>query len=118
MPGIRACVITESGGAHLPNYFSSLAQTEEVTAVALCDPSGESESPARQALGAKLAAVYKDAGEALRREKPKLALVTMEAVHAPPMIEAALDAGCHVLSEKPGCVRIEDFEKLSRKAKA
>src|SRR5439155_16004098 len=27
------------------------------------------------------------------------------------------DAGCHVLSEKPGCVRVEDFEKLIGKAK-
>lgn len=118
MPGIRTGVITEAGGAHLPNYFSSLAQTEEVASVALSDPSGESESLARQTLGAKLTAVYKDSGEMLRREKPKLALVTMEAVHSPPAIEAALDAGCHVLSEKPGCVRLEDFEKLNRKAEA
>ena len=111
MPGIRAGVITEAGGAHLPNYFSSLAQTEEVASVALCDPSGGSETLARQAMGAKLTAVYKDAGEMLRQEKPKMALVTMEALHSPPAIEAALDAGCHVLSEKPGCVRVEDFEK-------
>ena len=118
MPRIRAGVITEAGGAHLPNYFSSLAQTEEIASVALCDPSGESESLARTTLGAKLTAMYKDAGEMLRREKPELALVTMEAVHSPPAIEAALDAGCHVLSEKPGCVRLEDFEKLNRKAAA
>ena len=118
MPGIRAVVITEAGGAHLPNYFSSLAQTEEVAAVALSDPSGESESLARQMLGGKLTAVYKDAGAMLRQEKPKMALVTLEAVHSPPAIEAALDAGCHVLSEKPACVRVEDFEKLTRKAKA
>ena len=78
MPGIRAGVITEAGGAHLPNYFSSLAQTEEVTSVALSDPSGESESLAHQMLGAKLTTVYKDAGAMLRQEKPKMALVTME----------------------------------------
>jgi len=114
----RAGVITEPGGAHLPNYFSSLAQTEEIASVALGDPSGESESLARQTPGAELTAVYKDAGEMLRREKPKLALVTMEAVHSPPAIEAALDAGCHVLSEKPGYGRLEDFERLNRKAVA
>jgi predicted dehydrogenase len=116
MPAIQAGVITEAGGAHLSNYFSSLAQTEEIASVALCDPSGESESLARKTLGAKLTAVYKDAREMLRREKPKLALVTMEAVHSPPAIDAALDAGCHVLSEKPGCVRLEDFERLNSKA--
>jgi predicted dehydrogenase len=28
-----------------------------------------------------------------------------------------LDAGCHILAEKPACVRAEDFERLNRKAK-
>src|SRR5205085_10385360 len=35
---------------------------------------------------------------------------------APPVIAMALDAGCHVLAEKPSCVRVEDFEPLARKA--
>ena len=118
MAGIRVGVLTEAGGAHLSNYFSSFAQTDEVSSVALCDPSGESEALARQALGAKLSGVYKDAAEMLGREKPRMALVTMEAVHSPPAIAAALDAGCHVLAEKPSCVRVEDFEKLNRKAHA
>ena len=77
MPGIRAGIITEAGGAHLPNYFWSLVQTEEVASVVLSDPSGDSESLARQMLGAKLTAAYKDSGDMLRLEKPKLALVTM-----------------------------------------
>jgi predicted dehydrogenase len=118
MPGIRVGVITEAGGAHLTNYFASLAQTVEVGAVTLCDPSGASESTARQALGEKLAAVYNDSGAMLRKENPALALVSMEAVHAPSAIETALDAGCHVLSEKPGCVRAEDFQRLNDKAKS
>ena len=71
MPGIRAGVITEDGGAHLPNYFASLAQTEEVASVALSDPSGESEPLARQMLGAKLIAVYKDAGAMLRQVRKR-----------------------------------------------
>src|SRR3954469_9987333 len=118
MAGIRVGVLTEAGGAHLSNYFTSFAQTDEVSTVALCDPSGQSESLARQALGAKLSGVYRDAAEMLGREKPRMALVTMEAVHSPPAIAAALDANCHVLAEKPSCVRVEDFEKLNRKAQA
>src|SRR5438876_483608 len=35
---------------------------------------------------------------------------------APPVIDAALDAGCHVFAEKPSCTHAEDFEKLVRKA--
>jgi len=42
----------------------------------------------------------------------------MEAVLAPPVIHAALDAGCHVLAEKPACVRPADFAPLVAKAKA
>jgi predicted dehydrogenase len=40
----------------------------------------------------------------------------MEAALAPPVIDLALDAGCHVIAEKPTCVRAEDFEKLTEKA--
>jgi predicted dehydrogenase len=43
-------------------------------------------------------------------------LVSTEAVAAPPVIDAALEAGCHVLSEKPACVKVEDFARLVRKA--
>ncbi|MEO7650829.1 MAG: Gfo/Idh/MocA family oxidoreductase, partial [Bryobacteraceae bacterium] len=118
MAGFRVGLITEAGGAHLSSYLESLAQAEEVTAVSLSDPSGDSEALARKTLGTKLTAVFKDPRALLRQEKPQMALVSMEAVHSPPAIEAALDAGCHVLSEKPGCVRAEDFEKLTRKAKS
>jgi predicted dehydrogenase len=45
-----------------------------------------------------------------------MVVVTLPAVDSPPAIAAALDAGCHVLSEKPACVRAEDFEPLVKKA--
>ncbi len=54
----------------------------------------------------------------LAQEKPAMALVTMEARLAPPAISAALDAGCHVMAEKPSCVQVEDFEKLAQQADA
>ena len=41
----------------------------------------------------------------------------MEAALSPPVIAAALDAGCHVLAEKPSCVRLSDFEPLAAKAR-
>ena len=37
----------------------------------------------------------------------------MEALHAPPVIEAALSSGSHVFSEKPGCVTLDQFEQLA-----
>ncbi len=113
---IRVGVITQAEGAHLPDYFESLAKIEEAESVALSDPSGKSVAAARKALGAKLKDVYKDPAELLKRFEPHLAIVSLEAVAAPPAIAAALDAGCHVFAEKPSCTRAEDFQKLTRQA--
>lgn len=113
---IKVAVLTNAGGAHLSAYFPALAQTMEAESVVLADPSARTVAPAKKALGEKLTATYKDADELLRKEQPHMALISVEARMAPPLIEKALDAGCHVLSEKPACVRAEDFAPLVRKA--
>lgn len=116
--GIKVAVLTEAGGSHLDAYFPALAAAAEAESVVLADASGASEALARKGLGPKLAKVYRDPEALLREEKPSLVLISMEAVHAPPAISAALDAGCHVLAEKPACVKAEDFEPLVRKAQS
>ena len=115
---IKVGVITHPGGAHLGSYFSALAESETVDSVALSDPSGETVAAARKALGQKLAGTYSSPEAMLAQEKPVMALVTMEARLAPPAIDAALNAGCHVMAEKPACVHVEDFERLAKKATA
>ena len=45
-----------------------------------------------------------------------MALVSLEGRLAPVSIDLALEAGCHVMAEKPACVRAEDFAPLARKA--
>ena len=115
--GIKVGLITHAGGAHLDAYFSALAAAEEVAAVSLSDPGGHNVADARATLGDKLAAVYDEPAALLRSERPAMALVSMEAALAPPAIEVALEAGCHVMAEKPACVRIEDFERLHELAK-
>jgi predicted dehydrogenase len=40
----------------------------------------------------------------------------MESVLAPPAIEAALEAGAHVVAEKPSCLRAADLERLASRA--
>ena len=113
---VKVGLITHAEGAHLSAYFPALAEAEEVESVALSDPSGDTVEAARKALGSKLASTYTDPSAMLAAEKPAMALVSMEAKLAPPAIDAALDAGCHVMAEKPSCVRAEDFEPLARKA--
>lgn len=113
---IKVGVITQPQGAHLDAYFQSLAAAEEVAEVVLADSSGKIKDRAEKGLKDKLKNSYKDAKEMLDKELPHMALVSMEAVEAPPMIDAALDAGCHVFAEKPACTRAEDFEALVKKA--
>jgi predicted dehydrogenase len=113
---IKVAVITQADGAHLPDYFGSLARIEEADAIALSDPSEESVEAARKALGDKLKDVYKDSHELLKKFGPQMAVVSLEASAAPLAINAALDAGCHVFAEKPSCTRAEDYEKLTRKS--
>ena len=116
MAKINVGVVTQSKGAHLREYFASLAETPEVARVAVADESGECFQTARDILKDKLDGEYRSSAKMLAQFKPKLSLVSMEPVKAPPMIDAALEAGCHVLTEKPACVRVEDFEPLVRKA--
>ena len=113
---IRVGMITNAEGAHLGAYFESLAKAEEVESVVLADPSGGTVAQAEKVLGAKLKETFRDSRTMLRQARPAMALVSLEAAIAPPEIDAALDAGCHVFAEKPACVRAEDFQPLVRKA--
>lgn len=116
MPGITVAVLTDAGGAHVDAYLAGLAGIVEVESVVVADPSGACEANAKKTLGAKLKAFEREHGKALAGHHPSLALVTLEAVNAPPVIRAALEANCHVLAEKPSCVKAGDFEPLVRLA--
>src|SRR5258706_2793011 len=113
---IGVALLTHAGGPHLAAYLEGLAKTDEVSAVYLSDPDGQVESAARQALGAKLEASFRSPDELFTRRKPPMALVTMEALLAPPAVRSALSAGCDVLAQKPACVKLADFEALARRA--
>src|SRR5262249_5443548 len=78
--------------------------------------SGRGRAAPRKAGGERLREVLGPPAELFKKFEPHLAVVSLEAVKAPPAINAALDAGCHVFAEKPSCTRAEDFEKLLRKA--
>lgn len=116
--GVKVAVVTEKQGAHLREYFSSLAETREVSSVAVADDSGECFAAAREILKDKLDGEYRRTADLFEKHKPQMALVSLEPVNAPAAIDAALEAGCHVLTEKPACVRAEDFALLVRKAQS
>lgn len=113
---IRVGVLTDTDGAHLDSYFTSLAKTPEVEKVAVSDPSGSSRALAAKLLGEKFAGFHDSHAKMLAAFEPKLALVSVEPRLTPPVITTALNAGCHVLTEKPACVRAKDFEALAELA--
>lgn len=114
--GATVAVITNQEGAHLSAYFPALAQSAETGTVLLADPSGKAATEARKALGSKLGGVYSSAAELFAKHQCQLTLVSLEPGLAPAAIDAALDAGSHVLAEKPACLDIADFTRLCEKA--
>eukprot|EP01051_Picozoa_sp_SAG22_P003364 SAG22_NODE_162_length_16848_cov_16.978267_18_plen_414_part_00 len=110
--GATVALISHLGGAHVELYMDGLAAAENVGRVVLADPDGVWESIAKEKLGAKLAAVFADPHELLRAETPVMSLISMEARVSPPVIRAALEAGSHVMAEKPSCVHARDFRPL------
>ncbi len=115
---LSVAVVTEAGGAHLEAYFEALRDAPECGEVALFDSSGGSFAKAKEILGEKLSAVFKDLDRLLVAADPDFALVSLEAVHAPPVIRRLLEADCHVLTEKPACIRAEDLAPLVELAAA
>ena len=113
---IDVFLMTHSGGAHVGAYLSALAATDECASVVLVDPDSRWDADAQRVLGSRLKRIERSYSAALDREQPGMALVTMEARLAPPVIDKALDAGCHVFAEKPSCVRTADFQPLVDKA--
>ncbi len=118
--GIRVGIITEHRGAHLGPYFGSLARCTGVEKVAIADPSGESFSRAKELMGKRFPeiATFADYRTMLDKFDPEMVLVSLEPHHSPEPIETALARGSHVLSEKPACVRLEDFERMAALAKS
>ena len=115
---MKVALLTHAQGAHMGAYLSALAEATDCNEVVLADPDQRWPDDAKQTLGDKLTRTYADYAELLAKEAPKLCMVSMEARHAPPVIEAALDSGAHVFSEKPGCVTLKQFEKLANLAES
>jgi predicted dehydrogenase len=110
--GTTVALISHLGGPHVEAYIDGLAAASSVSRVVLGDIDGSWLPKAKAVLGSKLAKVYADPLELLAIEKPLMTLVAMEAKIAPTVIRAALDAGSHVLAEKPSCTDVNDLKAL------
>ena len=116
---ISAGVLTAaSGGGHIRQLLQGLVSARGVARVAVSDPAGKRFDQAEAILGNRLQGRYRSHRELLRKARPKLVVVILEGHHCPPAIRMALEAGSHVITEKPGCARLEDFEPLAPLARS
>lgn len=113
---IKVGFLTHAGGAHVGAYLQALAETSACSEVVLSDPDERWTAEAERLLGDKLTGTYDSPSALLEREQPGMALVTMEARDATAVIDAALEADCHVFAEKPACTAANDFAPLVQKA--
>ncbi len=114
---IKVGVLTQENGPHLSAYLKSLGEIEGVADIAVSDRSGATFLKAREALQRKVT-TFRSHQEMLETFRPPMVLISLAANEAPPLIRKSLEAGCHVLTEKPSCIRAEDFEPLVRLAES
>jgi predicted dehydrogenase len=112
--------VTEPGGTHLSLLAKGIATCEGIGPVAVADPSGESFAGVRDWLGGYGAGLrtFKGHDEMIKAMAPDLTVVTVEARHNPPIVEAALAANSHVMCEKPPCLRLSQFESMAERARS
>ena len=113
---VTVALVTNRTGAHIGAYLNAMRDTKACGTVVMADPDNRWTEAARKTLGPKLKAVHADAKVMLAKDKPAMAIVSMEAKAAPAAIDQVLEGGCHVFAEKPACVRTEDFAPLINKA--
>jgi len=115
---IRVGIITQRHGPHLGIYLNAVAGCAGVAKAAVSDESGAELPAARRILGRAFSEVptYRSAASMIDEFKPQLVIIALPAYLSPDPIRRALEAGSHVVSEKPGCVRAEQFAELLKLA--
>ena len=115
MPTIGVALIG-SGGIALANHVPGLALRPEAKLVALCDTNPATLEKASRATGVSITTT--DYHEILKRDDVHAVVIaTPNYVHAPIAL-AAIEAGKHVLCEKPLAMNLEEAIRMYRAAEA
>ncbi len=109
-------LVTHEGAAHIPAYLNALRDLDSVSEACVVDEDGAVFDQARKVIGDKLTDTYQSLTDMLRSREPVLTIVTATGRKAPSLIRPVLEAGIHVLAEKPACVDPDDFANLSELA--
>jgi len=107
-------LIMEPTASHINGYLEVLAARKGVRSISVAVADKSVLENAKRQLGNRFYGNgFMDAKQMLMKVRPALTIITTEGAHAPAAIRAALEAGSHVLTEKPGCTKLEQFEELA-----
>ena len=110
-------LIIEPSASHISGYLEVLTVRKGVRSVAVAASDKGTLENAKRQLGNRFHGNgFTNAKQMLAKVHPSLTIVTLEGAHAPAAIRAALEANSHVLTEKPSCTKLEQFEELARLA--
>ena len=114
---INIGLIMEPTASHISGYLEVLAARKGVGSVAVAVPDKAMLKNAKLKLGNRFHGNgFMNSKQMLAKVRPALTIITTEGAHAPAAIRVALEAGSHVLTEKPSCTKLEQFEELARLA--
>jgi predicted dehydrogenase len=116
-PDINVALITEPTASHRTNYLDVLASLTGVRSVAVVDHTGSTFEDSKRRLAGRFNGGFKDARKMLKAIRPAITVVTTEGHNAPAAVKIALESGSHVLTEKPSCTSLEQFEQIADIAK-
>lgn len=113
-----ALVMEADEQGHRAFFLQALRELDLVASVSVVDESGGTFAEAQDTLGPKLLGTHHELSEGLAEAAPDLAIVSLIAANAPPAVRRCLDAGCHVMVEKPACTHPDQFAELVDLAEA
>ena len=117
MTPLDVALVVEPTAWHVAGWISRLADRDDIGRVYLSDPTGQTEAEARAAFGDRLSAVFPSPERLFDGAQPEAAFITLEPQRTPHACGVALEAGSHVLYEKPGAVAARDLAELAAMAR-
>lgn len=112
----KTVLLVGCGAISKKHILAVLDNSETLTLAGVCDvDSGKAEQAAAayvHGAGNESPAVYTDTGKALEEIKPDICAVATSSSYHAPLAMQALEAGCHVVLEKPMALSTADAQAL------
>jgi predicted dehydrogenase len=107
-----ALVMEADEQGHRAFFLQALRDLDLVQRVVVVDETGMTFEEAERTLGSKLRGTHTNMDAILENDAADLAIVSLIAAHAPPVVRRCLEHRLHVMVEKPACTHPDQFAPL------